>query len=102
MTACRPAARPGRTGHISADFVELICQDDDLVRAEFDALIAACWDTAPPPATPPALPRPAPRPPGWPVASASDIAPVPPAPPPPLGRRWNRQRSPPDHRTAIS
>jgi hypothetical protein len=39
------------------EFTDLISEDDDLVRAEFDALIAATWPpppTAPPPPAPPA------------------------------------------------
>jgi hypothetical protein len=100
MTVCRPA-RPGRADRCDDEFVDLICQDDELVRAEFDALVAACWDIAPPPARPPAPPRPAWRPPGWPVESLRNVAPPPP-PSPPLGRRYNRQRSPPNRRTAAS
>lgn len=38
-------------------FVELVCQDDDFVRAEFDAIIAASWPS-PPPDLPPSPPRP--------------------------------------------
>jgi hypothetical protein len=30
------------------DFVELICADDDLVRAEFAAIVAAEWGSPPP------------------------------------------------------
>src|SRR5690348_16665054 len=102
MTACRPAAQPRRADRYDDEFVDLMCQDDELVRAEFEALVAACWDLAPPPARPPALPRPARRPPGWPVVPVDDVSPVLPPPSPPLRRRYNRQRSPPDHRTAVS
>jgi len=72
-------------------FIDLICQDDELVRAEFDALVAASWRLPPP--EPPAPPRPADQPPG------------PPAPIPyrlvrlvgrrPDGATLRRQRSPP-------
>ena len=31
------------------DFVDLICADPLLLRAEFDALVAASWDSEPPP-----------------------------------------------------
>jgi hypothetical protein len=72
-------------------FLDLVSRDDDFVRAEFDALVAACWqDPAPPP---PAPPRPHGRAPAWP-------APPPPEPPgpapfvPPAPIR-GRQRSPP-------
>lgn len=73
-------------------FVEVVEHDDDLMRAEFDALIDACWHRPPPP--PPARPQPASRPPLWPVRPATgdpfvavDAAPE--------GTRWCRQRAPP-------
>jgi hypothetical protein len=37
-------------------FTDLISSDEDLVRAEFDALINGAWQTPPPP--PPAPPAP--------------------------------------------
>ncbi len=40
-------------------FTDLIANDDDLVRAEFDALIRACW-RPPAPAAPPAAVPPGP------------------------------------------
>jgi len=96
VTGHRPAgapAAPTSTDRTTDDaFLDLVCRDEELVRAEFDALIAASWHLPPPP--PPAAPRPADRPPGWPVAPA-------PGPPPmsrrsaPSGARFNRQRSPP-------
>jgi len=46
-------------------FVDLVCADDELMRAEFDALIAASWPT--PPAVPPVPPR---RPTPWPCGHA--------------------------------
>jgi len=72
-------------------FVDLVCQDEELLRKEFDALIAASWSLPPPP--PPATPDPADRPPGWPAAPTPE--------PRPLARtvrpvpRLRRQRSPP-------
>ncbi|GGN95074.1 hypothetical protein GCM10010112_84980 [Actinoplanes lobatus] len=41
-------------------FIDLVCQDDDLLRAEFDALVAASWHTppGPPPPAPPRRPPP--------------------------------------------
>ncbi|MDG4830404.1 hypothetical protein O7627_13955 [Solwaraspora sp. WMMD1047] len=78
-------------------FVEAVRHDDDLMRAEFDALIAANWPTRPPPPPPPALPRPVPRPAGWPATPAPRREPA--------GRRpradarpRSRQRSPPPAR----
>jgi hypothetical protein len=41
-------------------FTDLISGDEDLVRAEFDALIAASWQSPPPPPVPPAPPAPTP------------------------------------------
>jgi hypothetical protein len=35
---------PQRVGE-PEDFLDLLLADDELVRAEFDALIAACWET---------------------------------------------------------
>jgi hypothetical protein len=35
-------------------FTDLIINDDDLVREEFDALVGASWPNHPPPAPPPA------------------------------------------------
>ncbi|MCU7723858.1 hypothetical protein ODJ79_09045 [Actinoplanes sp. KI2] len=55
-------AGPATTGQA---FVDLVCADDELVRAEFDALIAASWPT--PPAVPPVPPR---RPAPWPCGLA--------------------------------
>jgi hypothetical protein len=75
-------------------FIELVCADDELLAAEFDAIIHDGWDdsfpgcgpttstdTADPP-VPGGMPRPGP----------SDQIP---GPSPALGRRWSRQRSPP-------
>jgi hypothetical protein len=80
-----------RTVSLDEAFLDLVTADDDLVRAEFDALIAASWDAPPPP--PPAVPAPADRPPGWPaprgpepVRRAGRLVPA---------RRPTRQRSPP-------
>jgi hypothetical protein len=33
---------------MEAEFLALICADDDLLRAEFDAIITAEWPTPPP------------------------------------------------------
>lgn len=42
-------------------FVDLVLDDDDLMRAEFDALIAACWEA---PSEPPRC-KPSPPGGGW-------------------------------------
>lgn len=73
-------------------FLGLVYGDEELVRAEFDALIAASWD--PPPPTPPALPEPPDRPPGWPTPPLPDAPPLPDRPLPPRTRS-SRQRAPP-------
>ncbi len=39
------------TGGSDEQFLELLCTDEDLLRAEFDAIIAAGWPS-PPPAAP--------------------------------------------------
>ncbi|WP_344256453.1 hypothetical protein [Terrabacter carboxydivorans] len=43
-------AEPLLADDVDARFVEIVCGDDDLLAAEFEAIIAASW---PPPATPP-------------------------------------------------
>lgn len=77
-------------------FIDLLCQDEDLVRAEFDAIIAAAWPGSPGPPPVPAPPGSDDRRPGWPSRpgwtdlSARTQRPL--VPP----RRWRgRQRSPP-------
>lgn len=85
-TGCPVASGP----RVDEQFAAIVCADDEWVRAEFDALVAAAWDDPPatpgPVARPPAAGRPAPR---W--------RPEPERPP----RRdvgveaWARQRSPP-------
>ena len=74
-----------------ADFLAVLCADEELLRAEFDAIVEANWDVPPP--VPPARPEgPGPRP----------VAPRPPRrtrrPAPgrrPAGRGPVRERSPP-------
>jgi len=89
-----PLAEAGATAAPTDDeFIDLICQDEELLRAEFDALIAASWLTPPPPPPPPAPPRPTPPP-------DRRTGPVDAEEPAPLqgsvpAARWNRQRSPP-------
>jgi hypothetical protein len=75
-------------------FVELLCANQDLLRAEFDAIIAAEWPS-PPPAEPDrgddAEGRPRPR---WKRREASVAALLNQAHHPGIGG-WTRQRSPP-------
>jgi hypothetical protein len=72
-------------------FLDVVCGDPELVRAEFDDLVAACWDDSPPePPTrqrrPPPIPRPRRRP--EPPARSAIQATVP-------SSGWARQRGPP-------
>ena len=48
MTISRPM-QVEATAQRSA-FIELVCSDEELVRAEFDAIVAAAW-TSPPDGT---------------------------------------------------
>jgi hypothetical protein len=73
------------------EFLALLCADEDLVRAEFEAIIDANWDP----------PRPARRtPPTPPRRPAHRRSPAPPTTPRGSVRRegrvgWRRERSPP-------
>jgi hypothetical protein len=41
-------AQQSSTPGCEAEFLDLICADEELLRAEFDAIIAAGWPTEPP------------------------------------------------------
>jgi WS/DGAT/MGAT family acyltransferase len=41
-------AQQSSTRGLEAEFLDLICADEELLRAEFDAIIAAGWPTSPP------------------------------------------------------
>lgn len=73
-------------------FLDLLCEDQDLVDAEFNELIAASWTPPPPAPQAPSEPADRPPPPGWPAAAAG---PPPPASPLAARIRTARQRSPP-------
>jgi hypothetical protein len=47
----RPATGDTTARTVDEQFLDLICNDQDLLAAEFDAIIAAAWPT-PPAATP--------------------------------------------------
>jgi hypothetical protein len=90
-TRCRPA--------LAADeqFLALLCADEELLRAEFEAIIAAEWPTTP---TRPPAGRNACVPPGGGARAGGSASTM---PPPdrslcPGGPGWVRQRSPPDRR----
>lgn len=53
-------APAGRADELDT-FLDLVFEDPELVRAEFDDLIAACWDDSPP-SPPSRRRRPAPQP----------------------------------------
>jgi len=78
-------------------FLDIICHDEELLRAEFDALVAASWDE-PPPSPPPAGPRPAENPAPRPTTRTTieEEVPFESHHPAPAGRR---QRSPPASRS---
>lgn len=78
-----------------AEFTEVVCGDRDLLRAEFDAIIAANWPSheqlTPPPPDPGSVPRfpradPASSAVGGGVLQSTPVVPVP---------AWPRERSPP-------
>jgi hypothetical protein len=81
-----------QTSTLDEQFLAIVCEDEDMLRAEFDAIIAASFDDPPPRQRQPA-PRPACPPPRWGVRQAGisrcHAQPV-------LSmERWVRQRSPP-------
>jgi hypothetical protein len=72
-------------------FLALVCEDDDLLRAEFEAIIEANWEPPPPdwpirPARPPGRPTGAADPPLH-ITPGSQVQGV--------VIKWIRQRSPP-------
>jgi len=87
-----------RTTRAPNAFIDLVCADQDLVRAEFDALIRECWPGDPPgPAPHPPARRPR-------AATAPDqSAWVPATAGVPLARRLGSERAPPrpHHRRAT-
>jgi len=79
----------GRT--TAADFLAVLCADEELLRAEFDAIVDANWDAPPP--VPPARP-------GGPDRRPAPVRPPRRIPRPapgrhPAGRGPARERSPP-------
>lgn len=87
-------SRTGSLATVDEVFLDLVCRDEQLLRDEFDAIIAAGWPTRRPPATPRAV--------SWPSAPRP-ARPALPAPECRGGgcsrrpvRRRRRQRSPPE------
>jgi hypothetical protein len=82
------------TPNTDEQFLELLCGDEDLLRAEFDAIIAAEWPS-PPPAEPECGAGAEQRPRrGWQRRKAG-VAARPNQPRHPGIGGWTRQRSPP-------
>ena len=96
-SAARAGARDNRTGLPGAlddEFLELVCSDEELLRAEFDAIIAREWESSPSRPGPPD----AASPPGRGDRRRRDwwsgrCAPS--GPDHPVTSGWRRQRSPP-------
>jgi hypothetical protein len=89
-----PVAPVGETRSREKEFLELVYADEELLRAEFDAIVAEEWPTDGPPGRPRATsrgtgPSPARQPERPGVRASAGKAPH------PLGRLPGRQRSPP-------
>jgi hypothetical protein len=80
---------------VEEEFLALICADEDLLRAQFDAIIAASWDQPASPQRPGHARPPAQHPqgPGW-ISGSPGGVPGPPHEPGAEGR--SRQRAPPE------
>ena len=74
-------------------FLEIVCSDDDLVRAEFDAIVAAEWPRLPPDA--PDEDDAEERSPDTTRRARTGRSGQPPRPPHLGMRGWSRERSPP-------
>jgi len=72
MIGSDPATRTRRSAAIEEEFVELVCSDEEWLRAEFEAIVESGWGSDD---------RPPPRP---------DSPPPPPGPP--RGERWGEVR----------
>lgn len=100
MTTIRHTYDTGPPATLEEQFVELVCSDEELVQAEFEAIITAAWSTPPPGCPPPR--QPARWPPSPPAGHRRRTGPGRPASR--SGRPgtggWTRQRSPPACSTA--
>jgi hypothetical protein len=78
-----------------ADFIDVVCADEDLLRAEFEAIVAATWPE--PPSTPAdPLPAAARRPVDRPFRAIQSRADSPPADGDATAEDRGRERSPPE------
>ncbi|WP_157693020.1 hypothetical protein [Pedococcus dokdonensis] len=92
MTTSSTLTGTART--VEEEFLDLVCADDEFVRAEFDALVAEVWSSRPPPADPsPAARGAGPEQQGGPAPSPTRL--LGPRPRRPGAGGWRRQRSPP-------
>jgi hypothetical protein len=89
-----PVAPVGETRSREKEFLELVYADEELLRAEFDAIIAEEWPTDGPPGRPRATSRGTGPSPARQAERPGLRAPAGKAPHP-LGRLPGRQRSPP-------
>jgi hypothetical protein len=87
-------AHIGAVRGVDEEFLELICADEELLRAEFDAIVAREWEGSLPPAEPP-VPSPGtgPQPRRHGLSRGCQSSPG--APRHPGADGWGRQRSPP-------
>jgi hypothetical protein len=77
-------------------FLDTVLGDEDLLRQEFDAIVAASWPEPPAPPPPAAPPAPGDRPPPWPGSPGWAVRDGRPTRLPDPERPWRgRQRAPP-------
>jgi len=88
-------AHVGATHGVHEDFLELVCADEQLLRAEFDAIIAEEWPANPPPAEPRVPERGGGSQRQRRLLPGSGLARAERRTRHPLTRWWHRQRSPP-------
>jgi hypothetical protein len=94
MPAILPADSVDAAPGTSDLFLELLCADEDLLRAEFEAIVAAEWPS-PPPAQPAEGNAARRGPPRSPSSTRGRPATPPSRPRHPGAGDWSRQRSPP-------
>jgi len=93
MIGSAPRTRPTPWSAVDEAFLDLVCSDEEWLRAEFDAMVAAEWGSVQRPPPRPDSPTPPPRPPGCSTVEARPIRPA--GRERALVRRVARQRGPP-------